>query len=318
MSPTQPPAGGGLRCTIPWPHGAKCAVSISWDIDIDTTLHLERPASGFQEYELLSSSRYEEVAIKSVVDALAELGLRQTFFVCGWCIERYPDTCALIRDAGHEVAHHGYMHEPPNEQSPHAELHWLERGVDIIRAFTGRSPLGWRAPYAAFSSRSASYLARMGFVYDSSLSNDHNPYLITADEGSLLELPIDITMSDAPHYAHVPTAGYAMSPKTPAQAIDYFMSVIDATYEIGGFTTTVWHPELSGRPARLLAWFDMVRALQSRGDVWLAPLGEIAEHVGRCVSAGQVELRSVALPFYREPLFETGVILRGQGLAAPD
>ena len=294
--------GPVFRCNIPWPGGAKCAVALAWDIDIDTTLHLERPVEGFAQYEVLSSLRYEDVGIRNVVAALEDLGLKQTFFVCGWCIERYPEVCGAIRDGGHEIAHHGCLHEPPNQQSAEQELHWLRRGSSIIRDFTGRAPRGWRAPYAAFSPNSPACLVQEGFLYDSSLTSDHNPFLIQTDRGSVLELPIDITMSDAPHYSHVPSMNYTMSPKTPQQAIDYYMSMVEATHKIGGFLTSVWHPEISARPARLLAWVDMLRALQARGDIWLAPLEEVARHVRSCLETGSADLRTVDLPYYREPI----------------
>jgi urease beta subunit len=34
-----------------------------------------------------------------------------TFFVPGFTAERHPDAVRAIRDAGHEIAHHGYLHE---------------------------------------------------------------------------------------------------------------------------------------------------------------------------------------------------------------
>jgi hypothetical protein len=48
----------------------------------------------------------------------------------------------------------------------------------------------------------------------------------------------------------------------------------------------------------------MVRELQDRGDVWIAPLGDIAEHVLRVSEAGEVALREVRLPFYTGPIPE--------------
>jgi hypothetical protein len=95
-----------------------------------------------------------------------------------------------------------------------------------------------------------------------------------------------------------------MSPKPPRQAVEYFMSTFDAAYRIGGFATTIWHPEISGRPSRLLAWVDMVRELQERGDVWIAPLRDIAEHVLKMSDAGEVALREVRVPFYTGPISE--------------
>ena len=38
-------------------------------------------------------------------------GIRATFFVPGYTAERWPAVVRSIRDAGHEIAHHGYLHE---------------------------------------------------------------------------------------------------------------------------------------------------------------------------------------------------------------
>ena len=67
------------------------------------------------------------------------------------------------------------------------------------------------------------YLLSEGFLYDSSLANDHDPFLLDLRTGSLLELPCEVTMSDWPHYAHVPDFGYLMPPKAPEQAIAVFL-----------------------------------------------------------------------------------------------
>jgi len=291
-----------LKCPIEWPMGARYAMSIAWDVDVDTTLHLEHPGTGFQEYEVLASLRYEEVSIRFVVETLAALNLRQTFFVSAWCLERYPSACSLIVDGGHEVAHHGYMHEPVNTYSGEQEAAILDRGVEVIRSFCGRAPRGWRAPYGAFSGKSPELLVSRKFRYDSSLSNHHDPYVIESIGGELIELPIHIGMSDAPHYAHVPTMNYAMQPKSPAQTVEYYAAEVEAAREAGGFLTTVWHPEISGRPARLMAWAELVASLQRRGDVWMAPLEDVAEWVVQWARSNPEKIDRIKLPYYSGPL----------------
>lgn len=42
---------------------------------------------------------------------LARHEVRSTFFVPGYTAVRYPDVVRAIVDGGHEVAHHGYLHE---------------------------------------------------------------------------------------------------------------------------------------------------------------------------------------------------------------
>ena len=48
-----------------------------------------------------------EVAVPRLVEIFRRLGMRQTFFVPGWCLEHYPKATRLLVDNGHEIAHHG-------------------------------------------------------------------------------------------------------------------------------------------------------------------------------------------------------------------
>jgi peptidoglycan/xylan/chitin deacetylase (PgdA/CDA1 family) len=283
---------------------------VSWDVDADTLVLHRVPERGHELHGGLSWLRYDEVAVPEIVKVLDGFGIKQTFFVCAWCIERYPAMCEPIVASGHEIAYHGYLHEAPNEQPPERELDELRRGIEIIERFTGKRPTGMRAPYAALSASSAGFLVDEGFLYDSSLMNDSVPFVVEAGGGELIELPIDGTMSDWPHYAHVPDLGYLMSPKAPADAIEAFRAEFEAAYELGGLWITIWHPHVSGRPARRLAWAKLVESMLARGDVWFATLDEIARHVRSCVDAGTFVPRVVSLPFYAEPLPEFAALAR--------
>jgi hypothetical protein len=152
------------------------------------------------------------------------------------------------------------------------------------------------------------YLAAEGFLYDSSLANDHDPFVLDTKDGPLLELPCEVTMSDWPHYAHVPDMGYLMSPKAPKAAIEVFDAEFEATHELGGFLTTIWHPHVSGRPSRLMAWGEWVERILGRGDVWVAPLEEIARYLTRSIDQGEFVPRHVRWPFYSGPVAEAGEV----------
>ena len=286
---------------IPWPDGKRCAACVSWDVAADSLVLHRRRDRGFELYASLSWLRYEEVALPRIVEVLDRLGLRQTFFVCGWCLERYPEMCEPLLAGGHEIGYHGYLHEAPNELGPEQELEELHRGIELIERFTGSRPSGSRAPYAALSSRSADLLVDEGFLYDSSLLSDSAPFVVEAGGGELIELPIDMTLSDWPHYAFVPDLGTFNQPKAPAAAIELFRSELEAARELGGLWITIWHPHVSGRPARLLAWAELVEEALGHGDVWFATLDEIARHVRACREAGTYEPRVVPLPYYESP-----------------
>ena len=54
-----------------WPAGARCAFSISWDVDVDSMLHLQHGDRAYEQYAALSYLRYDEVAIPNIVRACA-------------------------------------------------------------------------------------------------------------------------------------------------------------------------------------------------------------------------------------------------------
>ena len=68
----------------------------------------------------------------------------------------------------------------------------------------------------------------------------------------------------------------------------------------------VWHPFLSGRLARcvMMAW--LIEYIHRRGQVWFAPLEEIAAHVQRVMAEGTWTPRIDRLPYYDGPIPELG------------
>jgi peptidoglycan/xylan/chitin deacetylase (PgdA/CDA1 family) len=87
----------------------------------------------------------------AVLDALAEAGVRATFFVVGEQVERNPSLAAEIAAAGHAVASHGHLHRNQLRRSP-AELEDdLRRADAAIAEATGRRPLLYRPPFGVFS-----------------------------------------------------------------------------------------------------------------------------------------------------------------------
>jgi len=99
---------------MPWPNGAKCAVAITFDMDADSLIHVAKPNDSFDRLYPISMGRYgPHVAIPRILDTYKRFGLKQSFFVPGWCLENYPDVIDLILKDGHEIGHHGYIHEDP-------------------------------------------------------------------------------------------------------------------------------------------------------------------------------------------------------------
>jgi peptidoglycan/xylan/chitin deacetylase (PgdA/CDA1 family) len=296
-----------IKNPVSWPHGARCAVAFTFDMDADSILHLAHHTSANTRVAAMSMLRYgPEVAVPRLVDLYARFGMRQTFFLPAWCMERYRAAVEVILEGGHEIAHHGYLHEHPNACEPEQEIYWLTRSIDVIARMTGKRPRGFRAPSYRFSEHTLDFLIQEGFTYDASLMGDDIPYLLENKTGRVVELPTHYAMDDWPHFMTSRDLDYVMPPKSPQDAMDVYQAEFDAMWACGGLWIAVWHPFLSGRLARCLAVARLIEYMHEKGQVWFATLEDIAAHVQRVIADGTWTPRVDRLPYYDGPIAELG------------
>jgi peptidoglycan/xylan/chitin deacetylase (PgdA/CDA1 family) len=301
-----------IRNPIPWPDGARCAVAFTFDMDAESLLHLYFPDTAPNRVAMAAMLRYDaEVAVPRLVDLLQRYALRQTFFVPGWCIETYPAAVEAIVAGGHELAHHGFMHEKLNQLSRADERESLERGIAAIVKASGRRPRGFRAPSYSFSKHTLELLLDAGVEYDSSLKGDDIPYLLTDGARTLVELPTDLSLDDWTQYVCLKDFGYMLPIASPPRAMEVFRAEFDAAWKYGGLWVAVWHPFVSGRMSRAEAIAGLIEYMQARGGVWFATLEEITAHVRRVTGTSWTP-RVDRLPYYDRPL--PGVPTIGSGV----
>jgi len=290
-----------IKNPVPWPNGARCAACITFDMDADSILHLEHPNDSISRVSAISMLRYgPEVAVPRILETYRRLEIHQTFFVPAWCIEQYPAAVEAMVAGGHEVGHHGYIHENPSGAGRDEEAYWLQRGIEVIVHHTGQRPRGWRAPLYNFSDNSADLLIEEGFLYDASLMGDDVPYVLKTERGELIELPSHWGMDDWPPFVHSMDLDYMMPIQAPSRGVQAFREEFDALWEHGGLWVGVWHPFATGRLARWLEVEKLIAHMREKGDVWFATMEEIARHVRRCIDDGSYRPRVDRLPYYRE------------------
>lgn len=286
----------------PWPEGARCAVCLSFDMDGESLVRRRFPESAPDQIALAAQLRYGPlVAVPRLLKLFARHDIRQTFFIPGWCFDRYPETISQILEGGHEIAHHGFGHARPNAQTPEAEQESLLAGIEVIRKATGARPTGYRAPAFQMSSRTTGLLLDEGFLYDSSLFGDDIPYLIGDGTRSLLELPTDITLDDWTQFAFLPDFEYMMPIASPQAAFETNKAIFDAAWMHGGMISTTWHPFLSGRLPRAEMIDRLIAYMQDKGGVWFATMHEIASHCRDLIASGRWTPRQETLPYFSGP-----------------
>lgn len=292
-----------IRNPIKWPNGARCACAISFDIDADSLIHISRPKDGHDRLYPISMGRYgPTVAIPRILETYRRFGLKQSFFAPGWVVEQYPDAMEMILKEGHEIGHHGYLHEDPTTHGPAEQREWFERALDSHKRVLGNTPKGYRAPVYNVTQTVIDLLIEHGFEYESSLMADDVPYLMNTSAGSLVELPVHWGTDDWPPFAHYDEIGYMMPVAGPSRGLEGFWEEFEAQYEAGGFWLAIWHPFLTGRLARWRQVETWLEKVLERGDVWFAPMHEIAAHVRSEAAKDPNSVRVEELPYYTKPV----------------
>lgn len=103
-----------------------------------------------------------------ILNVLQRTHTRGTFFCLGWIAEREPALIREIRDAGHEIASHGYAHHLIYEQKLEDFRADVVRAKALLEDITGDEVLGYRAPSFSITDASLEVLAETGHRYDSS------------------------------------------------------------------------------------------------------------------------------------------------------
>ncbi|MGY4480109.1 polysaccharide deacetylase family protein [Bradyrhizobium sp. USDA 3364] len=292
-----------IRNPIPWPNGARCACAITFDVDADSLIHIARPKDSFDRLYPITMGRYgPTVGVPRILETYRRLGLKQSFFMPAWTMQRYPEAVEAILKAGHEIGHHGYIHEDPTEISSAAQREAFERALAIHVAMTGRKPRGYRAPVYNANQTTIDLLIEHGFVYDSSLMADDIPYQMRTARGLLYEMPPHWGSDDWPPFAHYAEIGYMMPVKSPSEGLAASFEEFEAAYEAGGFWMGIWHPFLTGRLARWRVVERWLERIVAERKVWFASLEEIAAHVDGLVKAGTYQVRVEDLPYFTQPV----------------
>jgi peptidoglycan-N-acetylglucosamine deacetylase len=288
-----------IRNPIPWPNGARCACAITFDMDADSLIHISRPKDGHDRLYPITMGRYgPTVAVPRILDTYRRLGLKQSFFIPAWCIEQYPEAVDAILKDGHEIGHHGLIHEDPIETKGRKQQLVFEQALAIHKKRIGKKPRGYRAPVYNVTQQVIDLLMKHQFLYDSSLMADDIPYKMQTKKGEVWEAPVHWGTDDWPPFAHYAEIGYMMPVKSPSEGLAAFWEEFDAQYEAGGFWIGIWHPFLTGRLAR---WMQVEKWLEETlrtKKVWFAPLEDIIAHVKNLSETGQYTPRVEQLPYY--------------------
>jgi peptidoglycan/xylan/chitin deacetylase (PgdA/CDA1 family) len=264
--------------------GPSLTVCLSFDFDaMSIWLGTDNPSA-------ISRGEFGAVGVQRLLALLGEESIPATFFVPGHTVLTYPHLIRDIAAAGHELGHHGWMHENPRQLDIDEERRVLQRGLDALEQEAGCRPAGWRSPAWDMSPNSIDLLLEFGFGYDSSLmGDDFHPYYVRRGDAwpsdapfvfgtptGLVEMPVYWGLDDFPPFESVPGRNPGL--RAPSAVLEVWQGDFDFAYTrcAGGVYTLTMHPQVIGRGHRMLMLEQLIAHIRAHEGVHFSTVGAAA------------------------------------------
>lgn len=98
-----------------------------------------------------------------LLDILDRHGVKTTFFLAGYWVEKYPDYVKKIAERGHELGNHSYEHPHLNTLSKEAIRADLSRNHELLVELTGERPILFRPPFGEYSNKVIEVASELGY-----------------------------------------------------------------------------------------------------------------------------------------------------------
>lgn len=193
-------------------------------VDVEDWFHDEcRPAGPVTPEELVGLQGRVEPNVHRLLEILEARRTRATFFFLGEVAARTPRLVRVAAEAGHEIACHGWRHQPVNQRSVMDFRQDVRRARIAVEDISGQRVVGFRAPQ--FIQRPEDFwafdvLAEEGYRYDSSyfpvsgwpgraklLGEDRGPVRLPS---GLWEFPLPLTPVPTGHLLPLPAGGFVL------------------------------------------------------------------------------------------------------------
>ncbi len=260
-----------------WPGDTRCVVMLGFDVDGPSATIRRNPEAERMPSTVSQGDFGPRVAVPRILELLRRHELPASFYVPGWVAERFPAAVEQIAADGHELGHHGYLHEAPASVSRDEEAAILDRSIAILERIGGARPLGYRSPSWELSEHSLDLLTEREFVYDSSLMGDDAPYLVEDSNGhSIVEIPVHWSLDDHPYFAFNPAANRTSVMASPSQVYETWRAAFDEIYARGRAFVLTMHPWIIGRAGRLNMLERLIEHIRQQPGVEFARAIDVA------------------------------------------
>jgi peptidoglycan/xylan/chitin deacetylase (PgdA/CDA1 family) len=281
------------------PKEIQCAFSI----DIDAVAGFLGSWSGADSlYDIQRGVFAGEVGTPRLLKLFDKYKIKASWCIPGHSIETFPEQTKMIAATGHEIAVHGYSHEPPVALSPAQEEDILKKSVALIEKFTGKRPRGYSAPWWEPSAATAELLLRHGFLYDHTQAyHDFLPFyarvgetwtkvdlskaaadwmhpMVHGKEIDLVEIPTNWYLDDLPPMMFIKKMPNSHGWVNPRDIEEMWRDQFDWVYremDYAVFPMTL-HPDVAGRPQVLLMLERLISHINAHEGVSWMTMEEIA------------------------------------------
>jgi len=197
-----------------------------------------------------------------------------TVYGVAMALERNPPAVAAMKEAGWEIASHGYRWIDYQQVPENVEREHLHRAIEIHSRVTGERPLGWYL--GRYSPNTRRLVAEdVGFIYDSDSYADDLPYWDTTHGKPQPIVPYTV---DANDMRFATAQGF----NSGDQFFGYLKDTFDVLYREGGALPRMMsvglHCRLAGRPGRTAALERFLDYAGAQDRVWITRRIDIARH----------------------------------------
>lgn len=243
---------------------------------------------GETEGTQMSRGEFDATAVPRILRTYRAHGVRTTWFIPGHTALAYPDLARAVLADGHEIGHHGWVHENAGTlEGEAAQRLVFERGFDALDQVLGVRPTGFRSH---FGTHTAQLLCEFGFEHDSSLfGSDFTPYYMRrGDEWSateayrfgpsveIVEIPFSYSLDDWQMFEF--RGGWTAKQAPPSEVFELWRSEFDFAYQecAGGVYNLNIHPLSIGRGPRIAMLDRLIRHMKQFDGVVFESLGDAA------------------------------------------
>lgn len=270
-----------------WPNGAKCAFSLGFDMDGESTWRnkVRDLPNGKNYIKGQSIGAYgPKKGVPHILDILEEFNIKATFFIPALMVKEHAKTVEQILLCGHEISHHGYDHTGFYGNTPEEQKERFKASNDLFVKYAGVRAYGIRQTGALMPETERWLFSEGGFLYTSAGTSGERCgfHIIEGKMTSGVTIPCrdentdDYVQTVMHNYPHV-------LPGMPRVAsyncvYDNWICEVEGAIRFGNSGSTAFHPSISGTPGQSVLLRKFCRYLADNQNVWCVPCIDIARY----------------------------------------